>query len=55
MDEVNARLSNVEQVKRWTLLDHDFAQETGEITPTAKVRRMIIAQRYAQEIEDLYR
>ena len=54
VDQVNARLSHVEQVKRWTLLGREFAQEDGEITPTMKARRVIILQRYSDEIEKLY-
>ena len=50
---VNARLSQVEQVKRWTLLAHDF--EIGEeLTPTLKVKRKVVAEKYAGEINGLY-
>jgi long-chain acyl-CoA synthetase len=55
VDEVNSHLAHVEQVKRWVMLDHDFGLEEGEITPTLKARRGIILQRYADEIERLYR
>ncbi|MGZ4213006.1 MAG: AMP-dependent synthetase/ligase [Actinomycetota bacterium] len=54
VSETNARLSKVEEVKRWKLLDHEFAQEEDELTPTIKVRRATIKQRYADEIEALY-
>jgi len=54
VDAVNARLANVEQVKRWKLLDHELTQEANEITPTIKVRRMVIKQRYEADIEQLY-
>lgn len=54
IEETNARLSKVEQVKRWKLLDHEFAQEEDELTPTIKVRRATIKERYAAEIEALY-
>ena len=50
---VNAHLSQVEQVKRWTLLAHDF--EIGdELTPTLKVKRKVVAEKYAGDIEALY-
>jgi long-chain acyl-CoA synthetase len=53
VEEVNARLSKVEQVKRWQLLPRDF--EVGvELTPTLKVKRKVVAERYATDIEDLY-
>ena len=51
--EVNAQLSHVEQVKRWTLLPRDF--EIGvELTPTLKVKRKVVAERYTADIEKLY-
>ncbi len=53
VDAVNAELSHVEQVKRWTVLPHDF--EVGaELTPTLKVKRKVVSERYAGEIEALY-
>ncbi|MBV8196260.1 MAG: long-chain fatty acid--CoA ligase [Candidatus Dormibacteraeota bacterium] len=53
VDTVNARLSQVEQVKRWTLLPRDF--EVGdELTPTLKVKRKVVAEKYADQIEALY-
>jgi long-chain acyl-CoA synthetase len=51
---VNATLAHVEQVRRWIILDHDFTVGE-ELTPTMKVRRAVVAERYAAEIEDLYR
>jgi long-chain acyl-CoA synthetase len=53
VDSVNAQLSHVEQVKRWALLPHDFAVGV-ELTPTLKVKRKVVSDRYADEIEKLY-
>jgi long-chain acyl-CoA synthetase len=53
VDEVNKHLSNVEAVKRWTLLDHDFTVGE-ELTPTLKVRRSVVVQRHADAIETNY-
>ena len=50
---VNTRLNQVEQVKRWTLLAHNF-QVGDELTPTLKVKRKVVAEKYAEEIEGLY-
>ena len=50
----NAALSRVEQVKNWALLHTEWSSETGELTPTLKLRRPIIADRYHAEIEELY-
>ena len=53
VDAVNAGLSGVEQVRRWRLLDRDFAVGE-ELTPTLKVRRAVVAERWAAEIESNY-
>ena len=50
----NARLARVEQVKRHLLLDDDWTPGGMELTPTMKLRRRPIEQRYAREIDDLY-
>ena len=50
----NAALSRVEQVKNWALLHEGWSSETGQLTPTLKLRRAVIAERYRDEIEELY-
>jgi long-chain acyl-CoA synthetase len=55
IDEVNARVGRVEQIKRFVILPHDLSQETGELTPTLKVKRNVVHQKYAAEVEALYR
>ena len=52
--EVNQTLSNIEQVKKFTILNEDFSVEGGTITPTLKIKRKPIAERYATQIESLY-
>lgn len=54
VDGVNARLARIEQVKRFAILDHDLSQETGELTPTLKIKRPVVAERYAKLVEELY-
>ena len=51
---VNERLSQVESIKRFRLLARDFTIETGELTPTMKLKRRIIAKNFAKDIEALY-
>jgi long-chain acyl-CoA synthetase len=55
VDRVNARLSRPEQVRRWALLEHELTPERGELTPTLKIRRTTVAERYRSRLEPLYR
>jgi long-chain acyl-CoA synthetase len=54
VDDVNAGLSRFEQIKRFTLLERDFTMEAGEMTPTLKLKRRVVCDRYADEIAKLY-
>ena len=54
VQKVNAGLAPYETIKRIRVLPHDFSVETGELTPTLKVKRKVVAQKYASEIESLY-
>jgi long-chain acyl-CoA synthetase len=54
VDQANARYAKVAQVKKFTILDHDCAQETGELTPTLKVKRQFVQQKYAHVFDALY-
>jgi long-chain acyl-CoA synthetase len=54
IDEVNATVGRVEQIKKFKVLPHDLSQETGELTPTMKVKRNVVSQKYEPEIEALY-
>jgi long-chain acyl-CoA synthetase len=55
VERVNEGLAHYEQIVRWALLPDDFSVETGELTPTQKVKRRVIDKKYAAEIEALYR
>jgi len=54
LDKVNSKFARVEQVKKLAILPHDLSQEGGELTPTMKVKRNVVADKYAGEIEALY-
>jgi long-subunit acyl-CoA synthetase (AMP-forming) len=51
----NQRLSRVEQIKRWTLLEHDWVPDGEELTPTMKLKRRAILAKHEASIEALYR
>ncbi|HEY7951686.1 MAG TPA: long-chain fatty acid--CoA ligase [Solirubrobacteraceae bacterium] len=54
IDTANARFARIEQVKRFGILDHDLSQADGELTPTLKVKRAFVYERYADFFRDLY-
>jgi long-chain acyl-CoA synthetase len=54
LDEANRKYAQVEQVKRFAILDHDLSQETGELTPTMKVKRNVVYENYADVFDSLY-
>jgi long-chain acyl-CoA synthetase len=54
VDEVNSKVGPVEQIKYFRILPQDLSQETGELTPTLKVKRSVVAEKYAGEIDELY-
>jgi long-chain acyl-CoA synthetase len=54
IDEVNSHVGPVEQIKRFAILDHDLSQETGELTPTLKVKRNVVHEKYAGVVDEIY-
>jgi long-chain acyl-CoA synthetase len=54
IDEANTAVSQAEAIKRFILLDEDFTEAGGQLTPTLKVRRSIVVERYAAVITALY-
>ena len=54
VDEVNADRSRYEQIKRFVVLPRDFTMEDEELTPTLKLKRRVVADHFAPELDELY-
>jgi len=54
VEELNARVSSTESIKRFAILDRDFEIQKDEVTPTGKLKREVVTQRYRDLIESLY-
>jgi long-chain acyl-CoA synthetase len=54
VEEMNRSLASFEQIKKFVLLGTDFSQETGELTPTLKVKRKVVIQKYGMLLDALY-
>jgi len=54
LERANSNYAQVEQVKKFKILDHDLSIETGELTPTLKVKRNVVYDRYDELFESMY-
>ena len=54
VDAVNSRFARIEQVKRFAILEQALSQDAGELTPTLKVKRAVVAARYGDRVDALY-
>jgi long-chain acyl-CoA synthetase len=54
VEKINEKFAQVEQIKKIAILPNDLSQESGELTPTLKVKRAVVADRHAEEIAKLY-
>jgi long-subunit acyl-CoA synthetase (AMP-forming) len=54
IDAVNARLARVQAVKKFKVIPQEFSIEGGELTPTMKVKRKVVTEKYKKEIDQLY-
>ena len=55
VDQVNARLPRYASIKRFTVLPREFSESEGEVTPSQKVKRKVIEQRYRARLDAMYR
>jgi long-chain acyl-CoA synthetase len=54
VDELNGRLNRWETIKKWELLDHDLTVESGELTPSMKVKRNVVEDNHKARIDAMY-
>ncbi|MCP3954285.1 MAG: long-chain fatty acid--CoA ligase [Desulfobacterales bacterium] len=54
IEKKNAKLARFETIKKYHVLKNEFSQDTGELTPSLKLKRKVVQQMYAKEIESLY-
>jgi long-chain acyl-CoA synthetase len=54
VEGVNERVSKTEAVRRFAILDHDLSVEADEVTPTMKIKRKVVSERYRDVLEGLY-
>ncbi|MCZ7584935.1 MAG: long-chain fatty acid--CoA ligase [Deltaproteobacteria bacterium] len=54
VDVVNAELARFETIKKFTLVDHEFSEENGVLTPSQKVKRRVVTEKYGREIDAMY-
>ena len=54
IDRINAQLARYESIKKFVLLAQDFSVDTGELTPTQKVKRKVVHEKFGREIEGMY-
>ena len=54
VDDVNSDRSRFEQIKRFAILPRDFSMDEGEVTPTLKLKRRVVLDHFASEVESIY-
>ena len=50
----NSKVANVQQIKKFTLLSNEWTDSSGELTPSLKLKRHVVTERYKDEIESMY-
>ena len=54
VEELNAKLNRWEQIKKWAILESDLTVESGEITPSMKVKRRVVEDNYKEILDGFY-
>ena len=54
IDKANSKVANVQQIKKFTILEEEWTDTSGELTPTLKLKRNVINETYKDKIEAMY-
>jgi long-chain acyl-CoA synthetase len=54
VDAMNSRQASFETIKKFYIVPRDFTQENDEMTPTLKIKRKVVTERYKEQIDKLY-
>ncbi len=54
VDALNAKQASYSSIKRFVIIPKDFTQETGELTPTLKLKRKVVTQKYQSLLDSFY-
>jgi long-chain acyl-CoA synthetase len=54
VESANESVARVEQIKKWVVVGDEWTPESGEVTPSLKLKRHVVMEKYADEIENLY-
>jgi len=54
IDQLNAKLNHWETVKKFIILEHDLSVDNGELTPSMKLKRKVVTEKYKKELDELY-
>ncbi|MDH3464096.1 MAG: AMP-binding protein, partial [Acidimicrobiia bacterium] len=54
IDEANETVARVEQIKKWVIVPDEWTPDSGEVTPSLKLKRRVVLEKYSNEIEGMY-
>jgi long-chain acyl-CoA synthetase len=54
VESANESVARVEQIKKWIVVGDEWTPDSGEVTPSLKLKRRVVLEKYADEIESLY-